>query len=64
MGGPGLANESVDDDNGIRQGEAGLDDLDPTLGADQHLPEPSVMPGVGVLDNPLGARTAPTRPSC
>src|SRR3954453_21426236 len=54
MAGPGGAEEPAGDDDGVGQGDVGLDHRPAAFGADGELLEASVVPGVGPLDAPAG----------
>src|SRR4051795_4056658 len=54
MAGPGGAEEPAGDDDGVGQGDVGLDHRPAAFGADGELLEASVVPGVGPLDDPAG----------
>ena len=53
-GGPGGADEASDDE-GVGQGDEGVDDALSSFGADLQLPEAAGVPGVGALHDPAGA---------
>jgi predicted helicase len=55
VGGPGLPEQAAGDDNGVGQGDEGVDDAVVSFGADGELLESSVVPGVGALDDPAGS---------
>lgn len=55
VGGPGGADQSAHDGDGVGQrGESG-DDAGPFLGADQQFAEAAGAPGVDALDDPADA---------
>lgn len=56
VGGPGAADEAADDDRGVGKGDESVDDEAAPFGADEKLFEAAVVPGVGALDHPAGAR--------
>ncbi len=55
VGGPGLPEQAAGDDDGVGQGDEGVDDAVVSFGADGELLESSVVPGVGALDDPAGS---------
>lgn len=54
VGGPGFADEASDEDDGVGEGDVGLDDACVSFGADQQFPEAAVVPGVGPFHDPAG----------
>ena len=55
VGGPGLPEQTAGDDDGVGQGDEGVDDAVVSFGADGELLESSVVPGVRALDDPAGS---------
>ncbi len=49
VGGPGLTDESADDDDRVGWGDDCVNHPEAFLGADGQFPESSVLPGIGAL---------------
>lgn len=55
VGGPDLPDEATQDDDGVGQGDEGLEHAGAAFGTDQQFAKAPVVPGVGTFDDPAGA---------